>query len=345
MALVNQPVATILVKNIISNFALAKALSQSRLVYAVVKANAYGHGIEVAKHLAAADGFAVARVLEGVTLRALVSDRPIVVLGGCISPDEQALCEQHNLVPVVHAKHQLAWLKPDDSYWLKYNTGMSRLGFAAEDAQSLLSLGPTVVMSHFANADAPTNDINDAQWRTFQKLCEHYDETDKSIANSGAIMYLPHTHCDISRPGIMLYGGAPNGQPDDRLKPGMSVLAPVLAVRQVVAGEAIGYGSNWRAKKDCDVATVAFGYADGYPREVSEAASVVINGRREPIVGRVSMDMITVLLSEGHSVTPGTSVELWGENLPIDEVAAWANTISYTLMCGLGPRVRREWEV
>ena len=154
---VNQPVATIHVDNIRSNFSLAKSLSRASLVYAVVKANTYGHGIEVAGYLDEADGFAVARVQEGVALRSLISDRPIVVLGGCISEHEQQVCEQHRLVPVVHAHHQLAWLDGNHPYWLKFNTGMGRLGFSAFDDQVHAPLKPEVLMSHFASADEPSN--------------------------------------------------------------------------------------------------------------------------------------------------------------------------------------------
>ncbi|MFT7306569.1 MAG: alanine racemase, partial [Candidatus Azotimanducaceae bacterium] len=163
------------------------------------------------------------------------------------------------------------------------------------------------------------------------------------MGNSGAIMGLPEGHTDWVRPGLMVYGGSPNGAPAEKLQAAMTLSAPILSINRLVSGDAVGYGSSWSADKPCRIAVIALGYADGYPREMPDGTPVLINGKRRPLVGRVSMDMCTVLLEDEDDIQPGHHAIFWGSNLPIDEIAAAAGTISYTLMTGLSHRVKRRY--
>jgi alanine racemase len=313
---------------------------------AVVKANAYGHGVsEVASSLPNANAFAVARVEDGVYLRELQPDIPIVVLEGYLDRAEANACEEYQLTPVIHSDYQLPLLSDHQPFWLKFNTGMFRLGFSSSSTGTLVAqladknlLG---LMTHLANAEDPDNARNEQQIQEFAICCAGFPAAPRCVGNSGAILQLPQGGTDWVRPGLMLYGGSPNGSPLPELKPGMTVSAPVISINQLTAGDAVGYGSVWQADKSCRVAVIGFGYADGYPREMPEGTPVLVNGKRRGLVGRVSMDMCTVLLEDEDQPSPGDHCIFWGEGLPIDEIAAAAGTISYTLMTGLSPRVKR----
>lgn len=342
----NHPVARIHLDHIAENFQSVSRLVPGKNRMAVIKANAYGHGVrEVAAALQDADAFAVARVEEGVQLRAFQTEKPIVVLEGFLDGAEAKACFDYQLSPAIHSDYQLPLLPSDLPFWLKFNTGMFRLGFdpkqSARLAMELVNKKLLGVMTHFANADDPSHELNERQFQQFELCCQHFPKVIRCVGNSGVIMQLENSRSDWVRPGLMLYGGSPNGIHSSELKPGMTLSAPIIAINQLRKGDAIGYGSAWQAEHDCRVAVVGLGYADGYPREAPTGTAVLVNGERRSLVARVAMDMCNVLLEDQDSVSPGDHVVFWGEGLPIDEVAASAGTISYTLMTGLGSRVKR----
>lgn len=345
--IVNAPIAEVHLDNIRSNFELARRLSEAKLM-PVVKADAYGHGaVEVTAALGEADAFAVARVSEAVHLRASLPNKPIVVLEGFLGEEECAACVQHDLIPTVHSDYQLALLPNDLPFWLKFNTGMFRLGFQPERAAELAARVPgdslVGISSHFANADVQAHPLNAEQQSRFETIAACFPGVPKCFANSAAVLAGRASELDWVRPGVMLYGGSPNGVHMPELKAGMSLKAPIIAVNELKPGDQVGYGGLWQADKACRVAVVALGYADGYPREMPGGTPVLINGERRILVGRVSMDMCTVLLEDHDAVTPGDWATFWGKTLPIDEIAAKAGTISYTLMAGQGARVQRTY--
>lgn len=348
MRFANAPVAKIHLQNIRANFELAKSRAPGSSTMPVIKANGYGHGaVEIAELLGDANAFAVARVAEAVALRNSQPERTIVVLEGYLGADERDVCLEHQLVPVIHSDHQLDLLPEDLPFWLKFNTGMFRLGFAPERAAELASRADPYsllgVCSHFANADEPEHDLNLEQILSFEQICGHFPNVAKCFANSGGILNVMTPATEWVRPGLMLYGGSPSGLPLSELKAGMTLSAPVIALQHLKPGDRVGYGSSWQAKEDCRIAVVALGYADGYPREMPSGSPVLVHGSRRSLAGRVSMDMCTVLLEDSDVVEPGDPIVFWGEDLPIDEIATCAGTISYTLMTSLSARVQREY--
>lgn len=346
----NTPVATIHLDHIVHNFELAKAQCRSAKTMAVIKANAYGHGIaEVAQALEAADNFAVARVVEAVDLRRSQPNKPIVVLEGYLGAQERDACIEYRLTPMIHNDAQLELLPLDLAFWLKFNTGMFRLGFsptrARELSDKLTGTSLVGIASHFANADLPEHALNLQQLKAFKAVQQHFPDAQTCIANSGGLLNIAIKDelSNWTRPGLMIYGGSPSETTDPRLKPGMTLSAPVIAINHLQAGDQVGYGSTWQASTDTRVAVVALGYADGYPREMPSGTPVLVAGARRQVVGRVSMDMCTVLLHPEDDVSLGDRVIFWGEGLCIDEIATCATTLSYTLMTGLGPRVQRVY--
>lgn len=349
--MLNSPVALVDLDAIRTNLALAKSLAPRSKVMAVVKADAYGHGaVRVSHSLSGVDAFGVARVSEGVELREAGVTQPIMVLEGFLDLEELDISRINRLVPVVHSQFQIDILKSsrhfDMNIWVKLDTGMHRLGFSAEEFHRGMttgtSLGVRGVMSHFARSELPGVSTTRDQIEVFSELTRDMD-CELSIANSGGILNYPESHFDWIRPGIMLYGGSPSGMPDARLCPAMTLVAPVLAVNEVHRGESIGYGHTWTASRETRVAVVGIGYADGYPREMPTGTPVLVGGERRPIVGRISMDMTFVELEDHDRVSPGDPVTFWGPGLPIDEVAATAGTIGYTLLSRLTRRVERRF--
>ena len=345
----NKPIAHIHLANIQANLNLALEKAQNSKTMAVVKANAYGHGIElVVPSLNGMDAFAVARVEEGLVLRELGIALPIIVLQGFIGESELALCASQHLTPMIHTLEQWRLINAADtkiSGWLKFDTGMHRLGLNESELDVILNdpgmLTIQGVSSHFANADDAGHEENLQQLKMFDAKTENLT-CERSMANSGAVMGLSASHYDWIRPGIMLYGGSTSGAPDARLKPGMTLTAPVLAVRSVAAGESIGYGSTWHAESNTRIVVLGIGYADGYPRELPPETPVLISGERCSIVGRVSMDMIMVKVPMEIRVQVGDRAVMWGEKLFIDDVASHIGTLGYTLMAGLTARVERR---
>jgi alanine racemase len=331
-----------------------EAAPKSR-VWAVVKADAYGHGVErVVSALKDTDGFAVARIEEAARLRSLGVTKPVMVLGGCYSTDELTLAAEAGFEITLHQSQQvdlLDQLDPDApalNIWLKVDTGMHRLGFDPENVQALarrLSDHPRVaslsLWTHLANADDTSDSTTEEQIKRFDSLpLEIFRYC--SIANSGGILGFSDSHRDWVRPGIMLYGASPFQQGSaerDGLLPVMTLRSRVVSVKQARAGDPVGYGGRYRCPEDMPVAVVAVGYGDGYPRHAPDGTPVQVAGHRLPLIGRVSMDLITLDARAYPDVQVGDEAVLWGRGLPAEEVAELSGTIAYQLFCNVTSRV------
>lgn len=334
------------------NLRVARRHAGAARVFAVVKANAYGHGLSRAvRAFAAADGLAVLTVEEAANLRLMGVEQPILLLEGIFCADDIALCAELKLWPVLHHSQQLDWWAQHPPaqvlpVFLKFDSGMHRLGFPLRDmdaviarARSLPQIGEMTLMTHFAQADEPAG----VAWQLepFLRAATPY-ALPWSSANSAALLRHAQTLGNWVRPGIMLYGASPfSDQPAAALdlKPAMTLSSALISVQTVQAGEGVGYGQLFHASETLRVGVVACGYADGYPRHAPTGTPVLVCGQRTRMLGRVSMDMLCVDLSELPDATPGSPVTLWGEGLPVDEVAAAADTSSYELLCALASRV------
>jgi alanine racemase len=316
---------------------------------AVLKANAYGHGaLACAQALAGeCDGFAVAFLDEALPLRRAGVTAPILVLEGVFNSAELDLAVEHRLWVVVHQAEQLQMIEranlPPASLvaWLKIDTGMHRAGLAPEqaaDAHARLlasgKVGEVVLMSHFARADEPQAEATLEQIRVFDAATAGLPGA-RSLCNSAGVLGWPAARRDWARPGILLYGADPMPAADNGLQPVMTLRSQVFAVRWLAAGEALGYGGGFVADRPTRIGLVAMGYADGYPRTAPTGTPVAVEGRLTRLVGRVSMDMLTVDLTEMPDAGIGSSVELWGRQVAINEVARRAGTISYELLCNV----------
>ena len=344
--------ATISASALRDNYAAAKRAARGAKVYAVVKANAYGHGIErVTRALVRADGFGTVELEGAVATRARGFAEPILLLEGFFEPSELPVLAANDLATVVHSQEQLRMLetaklaKPLDVFF-KINTGMNRLGFAVPVARRMLerlqSAGVAksiTLMTHFATADGPPG---------IEEAMRRFDEATKgialprSLANSAGIFAHPHSHADIARLGICLYGATPFANRTAEslgLEPAMTLTSELIAIQELPAGETIGYGATFRSDKPMRVGVVACGYADGYPRHAPSGTPILVDGVRTKTAGRVSMDMMVVDLTPVANARVGSRVTLWGEGLAIDEVAVSAGTVGYELMCALAPRV------
>ncbi len=336
-----------------SNLAIAKQAAPNAKIMAVIKADAYGHGaVNAAQALSASDAFAVARIEEGIQLRNHGINHVIIVLSGANTRDDFETCHQQQLQAVIHSTQSLdiALHHPGNplKIWLKIDTGMHRLGLNGDDflqalkaIQSSKHLELMGVMSHLANAELLDNPANDQQQRLFDRLSTGL--TTRSLANSAGLLFHPATHHEWVRPGIMLYGSNPAEEENAftrQLKPVMTLKSRVIHLKTIAQGERVGYNGIWQADKESRIATIAIGYADGYPRHASNGTPVLINGKTYPLAGRVSMDLITVDVSSG-GVNVGDEVTLWGEGLSANQIAKHANTISYELFTGITNRVKK----
>lgn len=339
------------------NYRVAKSQAPGQKALAVVKANAYGHGaIDVAKKLQAeADGFAVACIEEAVELRDAGVTGPIVLLEGFFTADELDYISANNIWTAVHNDFQLEAIAAADvaqplNVWLKLDTGMHRLGFTPEEykvayqrLQAMPQVGSVTMLSHFTSADDMSSPVTRHQIEIYDSVNQACPSP-MSFANSAATMKHSAAHHDWQRPGIILYGSSPfEGEADvqAQLKPAMTLTSEVIAIHELQAGDAIGYNGTWVCEQPTRVGTVAMGYADGYPRQAKNGTPVMVNGQRTKIIGRVSMDMLTVDLT-GIDAGLGSTVEFWGENLLANEVAPYCGTISYTLFTGITRRVHRK---
>jgi alanine racemase len=322
-------------------------------VLAVVKANAYGHGLlRSAAALSGADGFALLELEDAVRLREAGFRQRIALLEGFFDPGELPVLATHRLDPVVHSLDQVEMLdrlpgggKLD--VLLKANTGMNRLGLAAHEFPQALErlrrnarVGEVTLLTHFADAD----DARGVAWQleSLRRL-PGYGTLPMSLANSAAILRYPETHCDWVRPGIMLYGCSPfpdSVGSESGLKPVMMLETRIIAVQALKAGDAVGYGGAFRAEREMRIGVVACGYADGYPRHAPTGTPIRVAGRMTRTLGRVSMDMLCADLTGLPDAAVGSQVVLWGEDAPVERVAAAAGTVGYQLLSAVAPRVR-----
>ncbi|KHL70741.1 alanine racemase [Pseudomonas flexibilis] len=352
-------VATVDLAAIRHNYAQAKRCAPGRRALAVVKADAYGHGAAmVATALAEeADGFAVCCVEEARVVRANAPKARILLLEGCFDEEDWRTAVALNLDVAVQGTEQaerLLMLRSDRqlNVWLKLDSGMHRLGFSAEEIRhwaERLRAAPQVaevnLISHLACADERGHELTGQQLDCYVDLQDvAFDQ--RSFANSAAVLTFAPAHMDWVRPGIMLYGASPftgMSAAELGLTPAMSLTAQIIALHDVPAGEGVGYGAAWVAQRPSRIATVSCGYADGYPRHAPSGTPVVVRGRRVPLAGRVSMDMLAIDVTDLPEARIGDAVELWGAQLSVDEVAKAAGTIGYELLTKVTARVRREY--
>lgn len=343
---------------LLHNYCLAKSLSRGGAL-AVVKADAYGHGaVRCAQALAGqADGFAVACIEEALELRQAGIQLPILLLEGFFHPDELQLCTEQDLWVVIHADWQLAELervrldKPLNC-WLKLDSGMHRVGFFPHEyaaawhrLRACGNVADIVLMTHLARADEQGREGTVQQLQQFNQAAEGLAGL-RSLSNSAATLAWPEMASDWTRPGLMLYGSNPLAgcEAGRQLRPVMTLESSIIAVRELPAGEAVGYGARFVTSRPTRIGVVAMGYADGYPRHAVDGAPVLIDGKAGVLAGRVSMDMLTVELTDLPEAGVGSKVELWGKHLPVARVAAHADTIAYTLLAGVR-RVKRHYLV
>jgi alanine racemase len=323
---------------------------------AVIKANAYGHGsVEIAKSLhSLVPAFAVAFIDEAIVLRNAGITLPILILEGALNEEDFSIAKQHNFWLMLHNTEQISWLTQHPNYkeklWIKIDTGMNRLGFTPELAKQLLAKltkeqkEDLVICSHFSSADEINNPKTQTQIICLKEFAKEYS-CQLSLANSAGIINWPQSHANFNRLGLALYGANPipvKNMPIS-LIPVMTLQSTVIGLRELSPGEFVGYGETWQANEASVIATVAIGYADGYPRNAQAGTPVFINNELAPLAGRVSMDMITVDVTKLANISLGDVVELWGENLPVEVVAEHMNTINYELLTCVSARVPKKY--
>ena len=339
---------------LVHNLSMVRKIAPSASVMGVIKANAYGHGaVAVAKVLEPiVDAFAVATVEEAVELRESGIQKRLCVLSGFTNASELFILQAHAIEVVIYCNEQidiidLASLQDTVPVWVKFNTGMNRLGFPIHRAAKILQrirsnarLIHAGVMSHFACADNLDSDITLRQIELFSSCLSNFS-VERSIANSAGILRWPNSHLDWVRPGIMLFGASPFPSIPARkleLRPVMNLYSQIIAVNHLQKGDGVGYGHTWKSQGTTRIGIVACGYGDGYLRSASPEAQVMIDGRYAKVVGAVSMDSIAVDLGSHPDSGVGTSVKLFGEGLPVEEVAKAAGTIPYEILVSAGPR-------
>ena len=335
-----------------NNFAIARRHAGGGAMMAVIKANAYGHGLlRVARTLADAEAFALLELDDAVRLRDAGYRQRILLLEGCFSVAELPEIVHHGFTIMVHSGEQLQMLKTLSAgtkidVFLKFNTGMNRLGFPAadaarviEEAKALPCLGDIVLTTHFSDAEGVSG--IDWQMREFDRYVARPGYA-RSLSNSAALLRFPEVRGDWVRPGLMLYGASPLEDASAQklgLKPVMTLKSEIIAIQPLKPGDTVGYGSLFSADRNMRIGVVACGYADGYPRHAYNGVPVLVEGVRVPIAGRVSMDMLCVDLTNVPHARVGSPAVLWGGGLPVEEVAVAAGTVSYELLCALARRV------
>jgi alanine racemase len=338
------------------NLNQVKKIAPNSAILAMVKSNAYGHGItRIALALRKADALGVASLEEGLQLREAGVELPIVLMEGLFCSDELSAAQQGQFTLVVHQPEQIKMLKHCSEslpfpVWLKIDTGMHRLGFAPEEVaavyQELMHCPavkkPIGLMTHFAESDSDDPLPTQNQINLFQTITQHFVGP-RSLANSGGILAWPAAHADWVRPGIILYGASPFGNKvgsDFGLKPVMTFSSELIAIHHIKKGERVGYGGLWTCTEDMPVGVVAMGYGDGYPWHAKSGTPMLVNGQSCPLIGRVAMDMLNVDLRNQPNAKIGDPVLLWGKELPVEKVAAHSNTIAYELLTRITQRVR-----
>ncbi len=362
-------IANLSTENLLHNVQVIKQLANQSKIIAMVKANAYGHGLRsIALRLQKeVDFLGVAAIDEALQLRQAGVTIPIVLIEGVFEPEELIVAARENFSVVLHNELQLDWLrnlsvnsnisKPINA-WLKIDTGMSRLGFNIQDALEIYKYlanniniaNPLGVMSHFACADDFQHTLNKYQIKKFTDFIQHLDVIKypncKSFCNSAGIFNFPKQHYDVVRPGLALYGVSPilgKSAKNLNLKPVMTLQTTIIAIKNLLKNSAVGYGAEFICPKDLKVAIIAVGYGDGYPRRTKPNMPVLINGKVCKIIGRVSMDMAVVDLENCLDAKLEDSVILWGDNLPIEEIAKYTHNSVYDLLTGVQNRVRFRW--
>lgn len=339
------------------NLARVRQLAPRSRIMSIIKADAYGHNLLLsARALKDTDAFGLLDLADAISLRNAGISKPICLLEGFFTADELPAISSYLLEPVIHSDWQLDLLqqKQDElklSVWLKIDTGMHRLGFHPaefERVQARLSsmkcISHVAVMSHLANADESDTSSTTEQLQLFKRTTDQSGHT-RSLANSAAILAHPDCHFDWVRPGIMLYGSSPFADKTSKqlqLTPAMSLRSEIISIKHLRKGDAVGYGSTWVCPQDMDVGVIACGYGDGYPRHAPAGTPVMVAGKLASLVGRVSMDMITVDLRGIDDVNTGSPTELWGREVSVDTVAEMSGTIAYELLCGVTARVERQ---
>jgi alanine racemase len=325
-------------------------------VMAVIKADGYGHGMEVvAQALTKADEFAVSSLDDVKRLRSHGFDKPITMLSATFTVNDLNAMSAQKVRPVIYDLEQLSMLSELSQtasldLWLKLDTGMGRLGLCIDDAHLIVTrllaqdgVNSVSAMTHLANADAPDHPSNQRQIKSFLKFAEQYDFHQLSIMNSAGTIAFPQQANDMVRPGLILYGVSPqltsSAVPLD-LRPAMTLKSKLISVKRLPVGSPIGYGSSYVLEADSQIGVISCGYADGYPRHAPSGTPVLINDMLVPLIGRVSMDLITVDLSHVNAAV-GDDVILWGADNPIEVIAEMSGTIAYELICGITPRVER----
>lgn len=341
------------------NYQQLKSLSGSQQVVAVIKGDAYGHGsVILAKALSEADQFAVSRLEEAQELRSAGITQPILLLEGCFCAEDLKLAAMLELSTTIHCEEQLLDLEQSEltqpiRVWLKVDTGMHRLGVQPDEVAHYVERlensdklqGHVGFISHFSCADSLEHPTTQQQLACFHQATDAYPG-EKTLANSAGILFWSASQFDVARAGIALYGISPSAEhlgTDHGLRPVMTLKTRLIAVRQHPAHQPVGYGELWCSERDTKIGVIAMGYGDGYPRSAPAGTPVYINGRQVPIVGRVSMDMITVDLGADAQDKVGDEVEMWGNHLPIETVANYIGTIPYELTIKLMPRVVRSY--
>ncbi|WP_080927875.1 alanine racemase [Vibrio nigripulchritudo] len=341
------------------NLRMVKEHAPQSKVMSVVKANAYGHGLlEIAQAAEGADAFGVARIEEALQLRAGGIVRPVLLLEGFYSPRDLPILVTNNIQTVVHCEEQLealeqATLENPVKVWLKVDTGMHRLGVRPEVYSEFVErlkacenvAKPLRYISHFGCADELENPVTQAQIDNFLALTEGC-KGERTLAASSGLLAWKESHLDWVRPGIIMYGVSPFSDKSAKelgFKPVMTLKSHLIAVRDLKKGEPVGYGAIWHSERDTKIGVIAIGYGDGYPRTAPAGTPVLVNGRRVPVAGRVSMDMLTVDLGPDCEDKVGDEVILWGQDLPSEEVAHHIGTIAYELVTKLTSRVAMEY--
>ncbi len=353
--------ALIRLDHLAHNLNILRTFASNSKIISVVKADAYGHGLErSAQALLQSDAFAVSCANEAVELRAARILHPIVCLQGFTNETELQMIADANVQAVIHNEQQIKILQQHKlnqsiQVWLKIDTGMGRLGFRLQgiqnvyqQLQSIKAISKIRLMTHFANADLLDNDYTQQQLKLFDTATSHLPRCERSAANSAATLAYSNSLYEWVRSGLVLYGISPfqndKTHPDtSELKPVMSLRAPIISIKQFQQGDKIGYGSTFTCPRKMRIGVVAIGYADGYPRNLNGEVRVSLNGNLAPIVGRISMDMMTIDISQIEA-NLGDEVELWGDDICVTEIASAANTISYELLCGIAGRIHRKYQ-
>ena len=343
---------------LLHNVKRVKACAPDKKIIAMVKANAYGCGLSsvlpvLEGHV---DAFGVACLEEAMKLRYLGSRSNCVLFQGVFAAEELRTAAAQRLQCVIHHAEQLRWilstpLPTNIKVWVKVNTGMHRLGFSVDEVAEIINALVTCpwidddigLMTHLARADEPEHPANALQLQSFQQLSLPKASYTRSIANSAAILALPETHADVVRPGIMLYGVSPFAHQigtELGLMPVVRLVSAISAIHHYPPNASIGYGGTWQNNQPTTIGVVAVGYGDGYPRHIRANTPTWVNGFIAPVVGRVSMDMLTINLTDCPGVQVGDVVELWGQHIPVETIANSAGTIAYELLCQMSLRVQ-----